>query len=199
VNATHRDNGYTMLETLVSLAIITIMLTVLAGFYMQSTATNRRQADTQGATQYAVTAFERVSLLPGGALITGRTEHAVRSQERAPGVEAYLDPSKTRLVWQAADATDPPTALSLPTHPEPVTVDGVPSKFRQSWYVGDCWRPADGGDCVVATPQQQANRIRMYRIIVAVTWPSRDCAAGVCSYIAAMLTSTNSADPTFGL
>ena len=199
MNAEHRDDGYTMLETLVSLGIITVVLTALAGFYLQSTATNRRQADTQAATQYAVTASERVSLLPGGALVTGRTEHAVRAQERAPGVEAYLDPSKTRLVWQAPDATDPPTALSLPTHPERISVDGVPSKFRQSWYVGECWRPTDGGDCVVAPPQEQAGRIRMYRVVVAVTWPSRDCAGGVCSYVAAMLTSTDSADPTFGL
>ncbi|GAA0814091.1 type IV pilus modification PilV family protein [Spirilliplanes yamanashiensis] len=194
------DDGHTLLETLVSLGILATVLAALTLFYLASTAATRRQADAQAATQLAVSGMERVSLLTGAALLAGRTEQAVRQQVRAPGVDAYLDPAKTALVWQDPAATGgPAAALSLPTSPQPVLVGGAPTKFRQSWYVGECWRPASGGDCVVVPADQRAGRVHLYRVVVAVTWPSRDCPGGTCAQVTAMLRAPGSADPTFGL
>jgi type II secretory pathway pseudopilin PulG len=193
------DDGYTLLESLMSISIITTLLAGMTLFFVQVSAVNRNQADAQAATQLAVSSTERVSLLPGRSVLTGRTQAAVLAQTWVPGVSAYLSAGLTELTWQDPSVTDAATALSLPTAAETVAIAGVPSKFSRQWYVGQCWRPVAGGDCVVVPAAQRASRIAMYRVVVAITWPSKDCNSSVCSYVVAMLRSTDTTDPTFGL
>jgi hypothetical protein len=40
-------------------------------------------------------------------------------------------------------------------------------------------------------------RPQMYRVIVAITWPSPNCTAGLCQYVAAMLIESTLDDPTW--
>jgi hypothetical protein len=123
----------------------------------------------------------------------------VQAQTRVPGVAAYLDPAMTQPAWQLPGAIDPATSLSLPTSAEVVRIGGTTTKFRRSFYVGTCWRSVAGGDCVVVPLVQQTTSIPMFRVIVAITWPSTDCSGGTCSYVAAMLLGADTTDPTFGL
>jgi prepilin-type N-terminal cleavage/methylation domain-containing protein len=194
----HDDDGFTLVETLVALGLIGVVMAALVLFFIQSTAANRKQADTQGAAQAAMTAMERVSLLTGRSVLQGRTDGAVAAQwaAPAPGVGVYLDPAKTE---RAADESDPPGEVQLPTTPEPVLVGGQPSRYRQSFYVGRCWQPPRAGECVVVPEAQRAGRIPMYRVVVAVTWNSKACAQNRCSYVTAVLLGANVDDPTFGL
>ena len=192
-----KDDGFTLLEALVSLGLLTVVLAAVSLYFLSASATNRRQADTQTATQLAISAMERTSLLPGAAVLSGRSETAVRTQHHAPGVDTYLAPTLTEPAWQTP--ADEPTTLSLPTTPEPVTIGGTPSKYHRSFYVGTCWRPLTGGDCVVVPASDRPAHQLMYRVVVAITWPSRDCTGGTCSYVTALLHAPTTADPTFGL
>ncbi len=95
------DGGFTLIEMLVSLAIIGLVMTALAAFFLRGTATNRQQGDMQAAVRTATDAMERVHLLEGAALVAGRSQSAVVAQwaTPAPGVSSYLDPAKTLQVW----------------------------------------------------------------------------------------------------
>jgi prepilin-type N-terminal cleavage/methylation domain-containing protein len=192
-----RDDGFTLVETVVALGLIGVVMAALVSFFVQSTAVRRKQADMQGAAQAAMAAMERVSLLTGRSVLQGRSDAAVAAQwaAPAPGVGAYLDPAKTDRAWDESGAPE----AALPTVPQPVTVGGQPSRYRQSFYVGRCWQPLRAGECVVVPEADRAARIPMYRVVVAVTWNSKDCAASLCSYVTAVLIGANAADPTFGL
>jgi prepilin-type N-terminal cleavage/methylation domain-containing protein len=197
--ARRRDDGFTLLETAISLTILGVVLASLTLFFVQATRANRQQADAKTATQLLVSAMDRVSQLPGASLLAGRTQAAVVAQPPAPGVDTYLDPATTQLVWQQPGAIDPTGTITLPTAAERVTIGGVLSRFSRSYYVGACWRTTAGGDCVVVPPAQQAARVHMYRVVVAITWSAADCPANTCSSVAAMLHGSDTADPTFGL
>jgi hypothetical protein len=80
----------------------------------------------------------------------------------------------------------------LPTTAQTVTLGGV--RYSQSWYLGRCWQPPAGGDCGATQP---AGAVELVRVVVAVTWPDRHCAAGTCSYVTATLVSGASREPVF--
>lgn len=191
------DDGFTLLETLVSIAVIGVVMAGLGLFVLQTEATSRRQADGQTAAQLTAAAMERVSQLAGAAVLHGRTEAAVRAQWQAPapGVGAYLDPAATEPVWE--DPAAPAVSVALPTEPQPVPVAGGPSKFSRSWYVGACWQPRFAGGCAVVPAADRAGRVSMYRVVVAITWPSKDCPDNLCSYVTATLVGADLDDPTF--
>jgi type II secretory pathway pseudopilin PulG len=192
------DDGFTMLEALISLGIIGTVMASLMLFFVQSSATTAYQADSQAATQVAAAAMERVSLLPGDALLAGRTKAEVLGQWRAPGVEPYLATSRTELTWQDPTANPVTSAQSLPTTARTALIGGLASKFRESFYVGVCSQPPGAGDCT-AVPATQQGRIPMYRVVVAVTWTAKQCPASACSYVTAMLVEQDLTDPMFGL
>jgi hypothetical protein len=144
--------------------------------------------------------MERVSLLSGETLLLGRTLEAVEDQARPeklpPGVGPYLDSSQTKLTGQTA-AAPAGTVQGLPTAAETVTVNGTPTKYQRHWYVGLCWQLRTGGACTNVAPALQASRVPMYRIVVAITWASKDCPTRLCSHVAAMLAERELTDPTF--
>ena len=187
------DGGSTLIETVMSIAVIAMVMASVTTFFLQTTAVSRKQAQTQTAARLAVDAMEDVALLPGDALLAGRPESAVVTQWRAPGVDAYLHPAKTRLAWSSSAAT----AQTLPTAPLQVNDGGTGSIYERSWYVGECWQPR--GRLRECTGTFQQGHIQMYRVVVAVTWRSKDCAAQLCSYVTATLTAGDDEDPTFGL
>jgi prepilin-type N-terminal cleavage/methylation domain-containing protein len=191
------DCGFTLIELLVSIAIIGTVMASLTLFLVRTGSLSRQQTDTQAAAQIATSAMERVRLLTGSALLASRTRGGVQGQWRAPGVAPYLDPTKTQLTWDDPANPGPVPAQALPTGPEPVTIGGSPTRFSQSFYVGLCWEPPDTGECTVLPAAQQATAIPMYRVVVAVTWSSTDCAAGQCSYVTAVLVGRDLDDPTF--
>ena len=185
-----------MLELAIAVSVVAIVMGSLTALFVDATATVRKQSDAQVAAQFAVAATERVSLLSGETLLLGRTRTAVLGQYRAPGVDAYLDPTRTQLTWQAAGASAA-AVQGLPTAAETITVNGAPTKYQRHWYVGLCWQLRTGGECTVVPAAQQASRIPMYRVVVAVTWTSKDCSAARCAYVAAMLAEREITDPTF--
>ncbi len=192
------DGGFTLLETMIALGITVAVMASLAFFFVNSGAVLRRQADTQVAVQVAAGAMDHVSQLPGDNVLLGRTEQEVRAQWRAPGVETYLDPGRTELAWQNPALPASPAEPALPTTPERIEVNGETTHYQRWWYVGLCWQPPAGGDCVVVPPEQRDSAVPMFRIVVAVTWPSPDCPESRCEHVAAMLAERTLHDPTWG-
>lgn len=192
-----RDDGYALAETLVTIAIFVIIMTSLATFLVNNGRVTRKQADMQTAVQIAATAMEDASLLPGAAVLLGRTKGAVSSQwqQRPPIVDQYITAAEAALAW--TDSAVPAGVRTLPTTQEAVTLSGEASVYRRHWFVGRCWQGRPGGSCVVVPPAQQSTRVAMFRLVVAVVWPSVDCGGSTCSYATEMLTSADTGDPLF--
>jgi prepilin-type N-terminal cleavage/methylation domain-containing protein len=192
------DSGFTLLEMTVALGLIGVVMASTIVFFVQSGTASRKQADTQVAAQYAAGAMEDAGLLTGENVLLNRTEAAVRNQWRVPGVEEYLDPARTELAWQNP-ATPAPASFdrTLSTGEETITAVGETTKFKRWWYVGLCWQPRGGGDCVVVPAAQRAQQVAMFRIIVAIVWPSSDCPSNRCHYVATMLTERTLDDPVY--
>jgi prepilin-type N-terminal cleavage/methylation domain-containing protein len=188
------DAGFTLIETIVSMGIIATVMGSMAAFYVRGTSVSRQQSDVQEAVRAATSAVERVHLLSGSSLLSGRTQAAVNAQYVAPGVSAYLNTTLTTLVWSTEAAI---TGLSLPTTAQQVPVAGSNTIFQLYFYVGECWALATDTSCKVVAATLRASRIPMYRVVVAVTWPGSRCAANLCSFVTSTLMAANTADPTF--
>jgi prepilin-type N-terminal cleavage/methylation domain-containing protein len=197
------DGGFSLVEVLVSLAVIGTVMAGAAPFLIKSITASDGQADQQVAIQLATDALERVRALTPKALLTGRGEPAVKQQwdTAPPAVQRHLGTMR-----QAADPMLPPDSAegrdaALPTRPHTVTVNN--KTYQQHWYVGRCWQRKLAADqstvdnCSApagstAVPAGAA----FFRTLVAVTWRQRTCPDQACAYVASMLSSV-AADPVF--
>ncbi|MET0495480.1 MAG: putative Ig domain-containing protein [Actinoplanes sp.] len=195
------DGGFTLVEVLVSIAVIVTVMAAVAPFLTESLMVSNQQRGRQVAIQVANDALERVRALDPSSLLTGRGEPETERQwSEAPGdVQDYL-----QAMRPASDPMLPATSTSgrtapLPTMPYAITVNGV--VYEQQWYVGLCGqakalaRPDPGeldlGDCTPA-----ATAVPFFRVVVTVTWQHRACTDERCLYVASTLVSKGT-DPVF--
>lgn len=186
------DAGFTMLEILVSVGVIGIVMTAMASFFVTTVAVTGQQGSRQVAAQLATDGTERVHALRGSAVIGGRDKASTDSQWASPaaGVAAYL--AGMVPAWDATAAFPAGATAPLPTSPRTTTIDAI--TYAQHWYIGTCWQPQTGGDCVAT---HTAGYVEFYRVVVAVTWSERHCAASTCSYTTSTLVSDAPSEPIF--
>ncbi len=186
------DAGFTLIEVLVASMLIGIVMTAMTSFFVTTVSVISRQTSAQVAAQLADDGLERVRALKGSAVATGRDKTSSDSQWASPvvGVAPYL--ADMREAWDTAATAPGGASAPLPTTAKAVTVNGL--SYGQNWYVGRCWQPLAGGGCG-ATPA--SGDVEFFRVVVAVTWPARQCASSVCSYVTSTLVSSTPTDPLF--
>lgn len=184
------DRGFTIAETAVSLAIVSVVMTSLTSFFVATTRVTRQQNDAEVAAQVATAAMTRVRSVKGSSLLYGRDATTSHQQWLNPvaGVAAHLADSTE--AWDATAATGGGPLAPLPTTPQPMTAGGL--TFQQSWYVGSCWQAANGP----CDTSNSLGDVPLLRVVVAVTWPGAGCPAGTCSYVRSTLASP-AGDPVF--
>ncbi len=204
------DEGFTLLETLVSLALTTTFMTALTPFFTAWLRTTGAQRDRQVAIQLADDAMERVRALAGTGLVEGRSRVAVQGQwaqapaaVRADYAAAMLCDWDPKLSSEAVAACDAGAAVDLtaagaqaplPTVPVAVAVAGT--TFQQNWYVGRCWQPTTAN--ATCTGTTATGYLPFERVVVAVTWPDQKCSGALCVYETTTLVSA-ATDPVFNL
>ncbi|MEV4640931.1 type II secretion system protein [Actinoplanes sp. NPDC049548] len=194
------DEGFSLLETVVAIGLVGIVMASAIVFFVGSQVSLRRQADLQAAVQIAAGSMDYVSQLTGKNVLLGRTKSLVDEQvkDMVPGVEVYFDKDQhiTKLAYEnPADATSS-DLKPLSTKGETVLVSSIATPYERSYYVGRCWQKKNGGLCD-APDSPPSDAVPMYRVVVAVTWPSPQCPAGKCHYVAAMLTEVDTVDLTW--
>ena len=185
------ESGFTVLETMVSISLISMIMISLGAFFVTNSHAVRRQNNTDVAVGVAIDALSRVRSIRGTALPLNRDTASTHAQWLAApaNVATYLADSV-----ETSDPTAPTGAgltAALPTTAQTVTITGV--TYARSWYIGKCWLAPATGVCDVTST---AAKLPMYRIVVAVTWTERGCPASGCSYVTTTLTSY-STDPVF--
>ena len=187
------DDGFTLVETLVSIAVIGVVMTSLTAFFTNSLSINNQQRGKQAAAQILDDAMERVRALKGSGVTAGRDQSSSDTQwTGAPTVvQGYL--GDMAEAFDSTAATGSGATAPLPTAPLAVVVNGL--TFYENFYIGQCFQPLAGGACVKTVVQ--VTDIKLYRIVVHVTWSEKHCPNNGCSLIATSLISGVSMEPLF--
>ena len=198
-----RDAGFTLVEVVVALVVLSTMMAAVAALFISSIETasglQRRQAAAGLATQ-ALDLARATGVQADTAgctpLLRGRGQAAVTAQwATAPAaLTTTADP-------EATPASCPGSALvplqGLPTNTglsDPVRLSGVPYTVRT--YIGSC-RMTPDNPCVKAT-SGNSNQPRYYRVVAVVSWSGAGCQGGPCTFSASTLLDP-STDPVFNL
>lgn len=202
------DEGFTIVELIVALAVLSVAMAGLGMFFVDGTSAVSQQRDERQASQVAATALEQIRALEAKALLVGRGKNTVTDQWKTATetsvFRSRLSPylKSMKLEWSAdADVASGDDA-AIPTKTKSVTVGGI--TFDQTIFVGGCevyYMTTD--DCV--DPSTATNRpadattiLQYFRVVVLETWPHKSCpeTGGRCAYIASTLVS-RVAEPVF--
>jgi prepilin-type N-terminal cleavage/methylation domain-containing protein len=212
------DHGFTLLEVMVSMAVISTVMLALAPMFVTTMRVNHEQSDRQAAIQAADDAMERARAIQVTALLTNRDQASTIAQAVAapdevkelltgdPNNTAALgipDQAEPYLAWDDAAAAGAGPTAALPTTFNPLTLSGV--HYRQQWFIGKCGRatPAEDGAPEDAVRPCQAGQTGsgftpLYRIVVAVGWTDRLCPTE-CTYVTTSLISSTTEEPVFSI
>lgn len=179
------DDGFTMAEVLVAIAVVSVVMLSLSAFFVNSIRIDNESGDRQSAIQAADDAMERARSVDQRALVAGRDLASSTQQWSAPisAVSRLLAATDQTLYYDTKAAPDSGRTAFLPTTYRTMVLNGI--TFRQYWYIGVCQRPSTGGACVAQATTSLFTTF--YRVIVGVTWPGRSCLGGICSYVTSTL------------
>jgi type II secretory pathway pseudopilin PulG len=202
------DEGATLIETLVSLALVMTAMGAMGTYFVNSVLVVSSQRTSQTAAQVGNTAIEQIRALRGNSLAAGRGKDRVTQQwSAAPAtVNDYLadmDPAYDGLAALTAGDDAP-----ISTATQIVKSDGT--NFARTIYVGECYvytglsadisnncQPrALATDATLGKFISTARELQFYRAVVLISWPGRSCTNATCNYIVTTLVSRQ-AEPTF--
>lgn len=198
------DGGFTLVEVVVALAIITVVMTSLTVFMVNARMQGRYSALRDAAIQLAVDGMEKARAVRGSALLSGRAQCTAACAAMTATATAVLGAGVVR--WDAA-ATGTLTlpvpgiqpdgsVVSGPGDPEISSVNGV--TFSRYYYVGACYQAGVTGSASNLSCGASSAAAALIRLVVSVAWPDHSCATGTCSYSESGLFSTALTDPFIG-
>lgn len=196
------DEGFTLVEVLVSLSVMTVVLTSVTVFLVNSVRTSHGSSLRDTAAQLVVDGMEKARGMRGSALLSGRRACTATCASVGGTVANLLGAGAQR--WDAADST---TTLALPSpgpqadgsvvtdpaQPEVMQLDGL--TFQRYYHVAKCWQPAVSTTVTAVSCAPAADAAELVRVVVAVTWSGADCSGGTCTYASVALFSASPTDP----
>ena len=201
------DEGFTLLEVLVALTVLSVAMAGLGGFFINGAVTVSQQRDYRTAVQLANNTLEQVRALDGTALLDKRGQAKVEKQWQDAAAGPFkneLKPYFSAMAQEGDDSSEGENA-ALPTEPREFSVNGT--HFLQNIFVGpcevyvvasdDCIRPLAATD--PKRPTDITSILEYFRVVVLVTWKHKSCTsnAGTCGYIASTLVSKNNDTAAF--
>jgi prepilin-type N-terminal cleavage/methylation domain-containing protein len=200
------DGGFTLVEVIVALGIITVVMTSLTVFMVNSRHSGHYSALRDTAVQLTVEGMEKARGVRGSALLSGRAQCTTScAPVVAADVTTLLGSGVTR--WDAAATTGTLTVpapgtqsdgsvVDSPDDPEVVTLDGI--AYQRYYYVGACYQPSVTTVTASLTCGPATAAAPLVRLVVTVTWTGGECPGGTCAYSEAGLFSTAVTDPYLG-
>ncbi len=196
------DEGFTLIEVIVSLGLITVVMTSLSVFMINSREAGRYASLRNTAVQLTVEGMEKARAVRGSALLSGRAQCAGScAAVVAARVTTLLGAGITRWDAAATGTLTLPQAgvqpdgsvVASPADPEVVQLDG--RAFRRYYYLGACWQTAVLASAADISCGSGTAAASLVRLVVAVTWADEQCAGGTCTYAEAALFGTAVTDP----
>lgn len=185
------DEGMSLIEVIVSVALIVFVMTATTAFFIQSMTGASLQQERQAAVAVAAQAMESTRAVPAANLLDGRSQARNAALRASP---TSVDLTQSVAAWDTAatSASVPTVAFSDPS----VTVAGVAYNART--FVDRCYLPSPAaGVCGASRPDKSQPACPtatvtgcLYRVSVEVRWtPGRGvtCGGGDCHYLASTL------------
>jgi prepilin-type N-terminal cleavage/methylation domain-containing protein len=207
--AVRTDDGFTIVELLISLALLGTVMAAMGPFFVGSVKAVSHQRASQVAVQLADGAVEQVRALRGSSLLAGRGQTASTAQwDAAPAVVTAYQPTM-KLAWDSKVAATAGADAAVPTGTQVLTVEG--NTYRRTVYVGKCdiyLTPGSTGTCVnpdtSTAPTDNTKDLLFFRVVVLVQWSNTDCGStatsnlGTCEFVASTLIARG-AEPSFSV
>ncbi len=204
------DGGFSLIETVVSMALIGIVMTAATTFFVNILQSSSYMRGKQAAVQLADAAMEQARAFQVKALTGGRDKASSDNQWAAgltnPTIAPYLN--ETQEVYDSSAATNAGLSCSListPTAPACLPTNSVTSTinnlaYSSNTYLGSCIRLSGSTACSKGSLGSITNPddVGFYRVIVSVTWYGKTCPNRTCTFVTAELVNTSS-DPIFNL
>lgn len=184
------EDGFVLLESIVSIGLIVIMMAGLTTFFVNVTSVTNVLRGKQSATMLADEVIDQIRAMQPSDTYAGRSTASVNAEwSAAPAAVAASLVNMTKM----SDDSGSPAKLAM-------TITQTMSRIglTATNYLGSCAvpvDPADGTTCTNTWPNTVATA-NYLRAVVAVTWPDKRCSGGTCSYVTTTLLSTDS-DPDF--
>ncbi|OLB77077.1 MAG: hypothetical protein AUI14_17150 [Actinobacteria bacterium 13_2_20CM_2_71_6] len=191
VSGQRPDAGFTLIEVLVAITLIGIVMAALATFYTSTVSVTAQQSGKQTAVKYAIDGMERVRGLRGSELAAGRKKGKA-DPATVPAAKNDLVKNELNSMEEWDLQADPNVDPKLLLRETGVVLNGI--GYDRYSFVGKCWSPPAGGACV--NPGNTGD-VEFYRVVVAVTWPGKNCAQALCAYFTSTLVSDGSGEPIF--
>ncbi|HET9518881.1 MAG TPA: putative Ig domain-containing protein [Actinoplanes sp.] len=188
------DDGFSLLEVLVSLSIVGVVMAALAPLMTTALRIGNYQDELQLATQAATNDLEHIHRMDPAGLLKGRDKQSVDASYDnpvTPEIVPYLEDMERAWDSTAAPGTGTLGTTRIRTVTESIVVNGV--YYNKRKYVGRCWQSTSGGPCV-KSPQ---TGVEFFRVVVRVSWGNWRCPANACFYAASALIANAPSDPVF--
>ena len=187
--ATTSEDGFTLLEAVVSISLLVIIVGALGMFSVTAINTTSYQRQRQAAVQVANSVLATARAMPAASLPTGRTPVLTNDQfdNAPPAVKPWLLPMNPLSDSSGASTAQFPMSSTT-------TINNT--GYTATNYLGSCFASATATTGNACGTTAAADAVTYTRVVVAVTWPGSRCAANLCSLVTATLISPRS-DPTF--
>ncbi len=184
------EDGFVLLESIVSIGLIVIMMAGVTTFFVNVTGVTNVLRGKQTATMLADQVVDQIRAMQPSDTYAGRTTASVNAEWAA--APASVTGSLVNMT-KVSDDSGSPSKLAISSTQ---TMNGI--TLTATNYLGACAVPVDpddGTNCTNTWPNtvETANYLR---VVVAVTWTDKRCVSSSCSYLTTTLLSTDS-DPDF--
>ncbi|WP_432533519.1 PulJ/GspJ family protein [Kineococcus arenarius] len=192
------DDGFTLVEVIVALALLAIVATATLTFFVRGTSATSALQRKQSGIAVANTALDLARSVAPAKLVSGRSAAAVNAQWAASTAPDLS------LTWPLDDGASP--TATVQTVPTTTTTKVSGQEYTTSTLIGVCYRLRAQGTTTGSTSPCgkpagssatviPSGYVKVYRVIAEVTWKTTGqvsgCTAGVCVYRASTLIDAN--------
>lgn len=195
------DDGMTLIEVIVSLALLITVMATTAGFFTTSLKQSNGQTQAQEAAVLADQQLDYTRSVAGTSLLNGRTQTQVNAVTASPG-SVNLSNDIIAAPWPSgSNGNYDPTATGSSTQAVPITIPPQTingTAYTITTFIDQCY-VAYGANGTCTTTN--SNNGWVYRITVDVSYQlggGRSCGASGCQFVASTLRDPGS-DPCFNV
>lgn len=196
------DDGFVLLESIISITLITIIMAALGVFFTTTIRTSNHLRHDQAAAQLADSAVERVRSIDATSILSGRDQASVISQNSAAPTNVSANWLNTMsAAWDTRAPAGSgqiacPSVSACAILPTTATNQTLNSQvYGTSYYVGNCYR-AKTSPATSCSASGGSSYIQYLRVVIVIQWTEGSCSN--CLYVTSTLADP-SANPIFNL